>query len=189
MDLTAGRWLVSGLPQHTVIVLNFMPLTAMERATYTSKSFLIGLALTLKHITVEQAAQAAHVEVNSQIDKWGEVEDCELPNSREWFCLLTADISSSPRRRLPRHSTPARQRCMPTLSAVDYHMFPARLQVWLKILRKYLPYINIDPRGTQVLFVWEPLFIIRVTAEVHRKCVFQYPGHAWNDIAPQSTLH
>lgn len=50
-------------------------LAAMERATYTSKSFLIGLALIKKHITAEQAAQASHVEVNSQIEKWGEVED------------------------------------------------------------------------------------------------------------------
>lgn len=49
---------------------------ALERATYSSKSFLIGLALTLRHITAEQAAQASHVEVNSQIEKWGEVEDC-----------------------------------------------------------------------------------------------------------------
>ena len=50
---------------------------AMERATYTSKSFLIALALVKKHITAEHAAQLAHVEVNSQIEKWGEVEDCE----------------------------------------------------------------------------------------------------------------
>ncbi|GJE98117.1 ATP12-domain-containing protein [Phanerochaete sordida] len=50
-------------------------MAAMERATYTSKSFLIGLALVKRHITAEQAAQASHVEVNSQIEKWGEVED------------------------------------------------------------------------------------------------------------------
>jgi len=50
-------------------------MAAMERATYASKSFLIGLALVTQHINVEQAAQAAHVEVNSQIEKWGEVED------------------------------------------------------------------------------------------------------------------
>ncbi|KAI0340117.1 ATP12-domain-containing protein [Trametopsis cervina] len=50
-------------------------MAALERATYSSKSFLIGLALTLRHITAEQAAQASHVEVNSQIEKWGEVED------------------------------------------------------------------------------------------------------------------
>ena len=47
----------------------------MERATYTSKSFLIALALVKRHIDVDQAAQAAHVEVNSQIERWGEVED------------------------------------------------------------------------------------------------------------------
>ncbi|KAI0747683.1 ATP12-domain-containing protein [Daedaleopsis nitida] len=50
-------------------------MAAMERATYTSKSFLIGLALVKRHIDVDQAAQAAHVEVNSQIERWGEVED------------------------------------------------------------------------------------------------------------------
>ncbi|KAI0713433.1 ATP12-domain-containing protein [Earliella scabrosa] len=50
-------------------------MAAMERATYTSKSFLIGLALVARHINVDQAAQAAHVEVNSQIERWGEVED------------------------------------------------------------------------------------------------------------------
>ena len=49
---------------------------ALERAVYTSKSFIIGLALTLRHINAEQAALASHVEVNSQIEKWGEVEDC-----------------------------------------------------------------------------------------------------------------
>lgn len=50
----------------------------MERATYTSKSFLIALALVKRRISAEQAAQASHVEVNSQIEKWGEVEDCKL---------------------------------------------------------------------------------------------------------------
>lgn len=50
---------------------------AMERATYTSKSFLIALALVKRRITAEAAALAAHAEVNSQIEQWGEVEDCE----------------------------------------------------------------------------------------------------------------
>ena len=48
----------------------------LERAVYTTKSFLIGLALIKGRVSVEQAAQAAHVEVNSQIERWGEVEDC-----------------------------------------------------------------------------------------------------------------
>ena len=51
----------------------------MERATYATKSFLVALALIRGQINVEQAAQAAHVEVNSQIEKWGEVEDCMFP--------------------------------------------------------------------------------------------------------------
>lgn len=44
---------------------------------YASRSFIIALALVMRHISVEQAAQAAHVEVNSQIERWGEVEDSE----------------------------------------------------------------------------------------------------------------
>ncbi|KAI0373317.1 ATP12-domain-containing protein [Pilatotrama ljubarskyi] len=59
------------------ILSNFSPweMAAMERATYTSKSFLIALALIMRRLDVDQAAQAAHVEVNSQIERWGEVED------------------------------------------------------------------------------------------------------------------
>ncbi|KAJ2957375.1 hypothetical protein NQZ79_g6919 [Umbelopsis isabellina] len=55
--------------------LDPLELAALERAVMSSKSFLIGLALVKRGITVEHAAQAAHVEVNSQIDRWGEVED------------------------------------------------------------------------------------------------------------------
>ena len=51
----------------------------MERATYTAKSFLVGLALVERRISVEDAARAASVEVDSQIALWGEVEDCESP--------------------------------------------------------------------------------------------------------------
>ncbi|KAJ6546535.1 hypothetical protein DFH09DRAFT_1249088 [Mycena vulgaris] len=50
-------------------------MAAMERATYTTKSFIIALALVRKHLTVEQASLAAQVEVASQIQRWGEVED------------------------------------------------------------------------------------------------------------------
>jgi hypothetical protein len=48
----------------------------MERATYTTKSFIIALALVCGRITAEQAALASQVEVASQIERWGEVEDC-----------------------------------------------------------------------------------------------------------------
>jgi ATP synthase F1 complex assembly factor 2 len=50
--------------------------TAMERVTFTTKSFIIALALVHGHITAEQAALASQVEVASQIERWGEVEDC-----------------------------------------------------------------------------------------------------------------
>ena len=50
-------------------------MTAFERAVLASKSYLIALALVEGHLTVDEAAHAAHVEVQSQIDRWGEVED------------------------------------------------------------------------------------------------------------------
>ena len=50
----------------------------MERVTYSTKSFLIALALVQGEITTEQAADASRVEVLSQIKRWGEVEDCEF---------------------------------------------------------------------------------------------------------------
>jgi len=50
----------------------------MERVTYSTKSFIIALALVHGRITAEQAALASQVEVASQIERWGEVEDCTL---------------------------------------------------------------------------------------------------------------
>ncbi|PPQ73894.1 hypothetical protein CVT26_011726 [Gymnopilus dilepis] len=50
-------------------------MAALERATYATKSLIIALALVKKHLSVEDAALAATVEVNSQIERWGEVED------------------------------------------------------------------------------------------------------------------
>lgn len=59
-----------------MILLSFW-FPAMERATHYTKSFIIALALVQKHITVDEASSAARVEVNSQIERWGEVEDSE----------------------------------------------------------------------------------------------------------------
>ncbi|GAA6004882.1 ATP synthase complex assembly protein ATP12 [Rhodotorula paludigena] len=50
-------------------------LAAFERAVLASKSYLIALGLVEGFLSVDQAALAAHVEVQSQIDRWGEVED------------------------------------------------------------------------------------------------------------------
>ncbi|KAH7340493.1 hypothetical protein B0J17DRAFT_651565 [Rhizoctonia solani] len=50
-------------------------IAAFERAVLTTKSFIIALALVRGRIDVEQAAQAAQVEVVSQTQRWGEVED------------------------------------------------------------------------------------------------------------------
>ncbi|ORY72221.1 hypothetical protein BCR35DRAFT_315182 [Leucosporidium creatinivorum] len=50
-------------------------LAAFERAVLASKSYIIALALVEGYFSVDDAAKAAHVEVQSQIDRWGEVED------------------------------------------------------------------------------------------------------------------
>ncbi|KAF5365694.1 hypothetical protein D9758_003272 [Tetrapyrgos nigripes] len=50
-------------------------MAAMERATYATKSLIVALALVKRYITVEEASMAARVEVHSQIERWGEVED------------------------------------------------------------------------------------------------------------------
>jgi ATP synthase F1 complex assembly factor 2 len=49
--------------------------SGFERAVITSKSFLIGLALTERRITGLEAADASRVEVLAQIAQWGEVKD------------------------------------------------------------------------------------------------------------------
>ncbi len=49
----------------------------MERATLATKSFLVALALVAGRLDCEGAAKASQVEVESQIQRWGEVEDCE----------------------------------------------------------------------------------------------------------------
>ena len=57
----------------------------MERATYTTKSFLVALALVKEFLTVEGASLAARVEVSSQIERWGEVEDSTSIASRVYL--------------------------------------------------------------------------------------------------------
>ena len=60
--------------------------SAFERAAYASKSFIIALALCRGHLNAEQASQASHVEVRSQIEIWGEVEDSE--SDRMTLCTV-----------------------------------------------------------------------------------------------------
>lgn len=55
-----------------------LELSAFEKGVMSSKSFLIGFALVHKGISVEHAAQAAQVEMNAQMDRWGEVEDSKF---------------------------------------------------------------------------------------------------------------
>lgn len=58
-------------------------LAGMERAVYYSKSFIIALALVKGRLTAEQASLAAQVEVQSQINRWGEVEDTHDVDHRD----------------------------------------------------------------------------------------------------------
>lgn len=55
--------------------MDIWELAALERTIYATKSFVIGLALVKGRIGAHEAALASHVEVASQIEKWGEVED------------------------------------------------------------------------------------------------------------------
>lgn len=94
-----------------ITLLELTRLLAMERATYATKSFIVALALVKKHLTVEQASLAATVEVSSQIERWGEVEDSTLTVvlSRIDHNLNTCDSS---RRRLPGCQEAAGQCCV-----------------------------------------------------------------------------
>jgi ATP synthase F1 complex assembly factor 2 len=49
-------------------------LAAFEKAVLRSKSFMIGLALVEREISVEFAGCASRLEVMHQIERWGEVE-------------------------------------------------------------------------------------------------------------------
>ncbi|RSH79659.1 ATP synthase complex assembly protein atp12 [Apiotrichum porosum] len=55
--------------------MDIWELAAFERAVYATKSFVIALALVKGRLTAHDAALASHVEVASQIELWGEVED------------------------------------------------------------------------------------------------------------------
>ncbi|KAF6767109.1 ATP12, ATPase F1F0-assembly protein [Kalmanozyma brasiliensis GHG001] len=55
--------------------LDGFDLAAFERSVMLTKSFLISVGLVSGHLSVKQASEAAEVEVQSQIDRWGSVED------------------------------------------------------------------------------------------------------------------
>ncbi|KAJ2472034.1 chaperone, partial [Coemansia sp. RSA 2320] len=52
-----------------------LKLAALEKATMTAKSLLIGLALVERRISAECAAQAAQVEADAQTQRWGALEN------------------------------------------------------------------------------------------------------------------
>ncbi|CAG8584433.1 3734_t:CDS:2 [Funneliformis caledonium] len=59
------------------IIENFdsLKLSGFERATMLSKSFLIGLALVERKLSVEEASTASLIEIISQTMKWGKIEN------------------------------------------------------------------------------------------------------------------
>ena len=59
-----------------MIVIFTYTLIAFERIVMSTKSFLIGLGVIERHLNIDEAAKAAQVEVQAQILRWGEVEDC-----------------------------------------------------------------------------------------------------------------
>ncbi|KAF9165386.1 ATP synthase complex assembly protein atp12 [Actinomortierella ambigua] len=58
-----------------VSAMSDLELAAFERATMTAKSFLTGLALVKRAVSVDDAYLASSLEVMDQIERWGEVED------------------------------------------------------------------------------------------------------------------
>ncbi|CAJ0835387.1 21865_t:CDS:10 [Entrophospora sp. SA101] len=52
-----------------------LKLAAFERATIISKSFIIGLGLVERKLSVEEAAKAARIETISQTMRWGQLEN------------------------------------------------------------------------------------------------------------------
>ncbi|RIB07400.1 hypothetical protein C2G38_2274394 [Gigaspora rosea] len=75
-----------------------LKLSAFERATMLTKSFLIGLGLVERQLTVEFASKAAQVETISQTTRWGNLEDAhEIDNEYirhqlgSVVCALIAD--------------------------------------------------------------------------------------------------
>ncbi|EGU12452.1 hypothetical protein RTG_01486 [Rhodotorula toruloides ATCC 204091] len=71
-------------------------LAAFERAVLASKSYLIALGLVEGFLSADEAAKAAHVEVQSQIDRWGEVEDSEYAQIVPWLARTSNGNSPSP---------------------------------------------------------------------------------------------
>ncbi|TIB82692.1 ATP12-domain-containing protein [Wallemia mellicola] len=63
------------LLHNEILQFDAFTLAAFERIAMHTKSFLIALAVVDGHLSIEDASQAARVEVLSQIARWGEVED------------------------------------------------------------------------------------------------------------------
>jgi ATP synthase F1 complex assembly factor 2 len=61
--------------RETILGYDEFSLAAFEKVVLRTKSFMIGLALVEREISVDFATMAARLEVHHQIQKWGEVED------------------------------------------------------------------------------------------------------------------
>lgn len=81
LDIEQDRQVVEKLSQHVATSLDAWDLAAFERAVRSTKSFFVALRL-VKAIQereasfgVEEASLASEVEVESQTQRWGQVED------------------------------------------------------------------------------------------------------------------
>ncbi|KAJ2612413.1 chaperone [Coemansia sp. RSA 1694] len=79
------------------VLAGFSPLklAALEKATMSAKSLLIGLALVECHVTAEDAAMAAQVETNSQTQLWGQLENAHDIDNAALRQILGASACAS----------------------------------------------------------------------------------------------
>ncbi|KAJ3333863.1 ATP synthase complex assembly protein atp12 [Blyttiomyces sp. JEL0837] len=76
--------------------LTDIELAAVERATVSSKSLIIAMAILKRAISTEFAVAAARVEVDAQIKKWGEVldaHDIDTQNLKKELGSVTSVLS------------------------------------------------------------------------------------------------
>lgn len=84
------------------VMRGMLPLdfASLERAVLTSKSMIIGMALTHRHIEAEQAALAAEVETAAQAATWGAIDDAHDVDHaelrRQLASVACAQVTTAP---------------------------------------------------------------------------------------------
>lgn len=70
--------------QHSLFI------TALHSATSTTKSLIIGLALSEKAISAREAMEACRCEEDFQIQYWGDIQGCHDIDRADTFVRLTS---------------------------------------------------------------------------------------------------